>query len=517
MGGGARMQRTPESDLRTPVLSPDCQMAASSLPVRYTKAGFCFLSRTVRFADMASIDWNYPQHGKLWTYNLNYFEYLRQPGLETSLGVDLIDSWIAAEVTHKDGWEPYTISLRMVNWLQFYRINGIHIPLVVERSIRRQYRSLLRKIEYHLGGNHLLENALALAITSRFLKDDKGQVLADRLLREELHEQYLPDGSHYERSVMYHLILLWGQLDVYSWLRETESLMAEAEQANSGDSISAVMAQSLRKQLAWAQYIITPEGRYPHFNDSAPGIAPDWPAILAYATSLGLAVDASDDDTSFVPSTYHHWSTSRWNLWIDAGYIGPDYIPGHAHADSLTFALDLDGSPFILDVGISTYEKNERRAFERSTKAHNTVTINQDQNSSQVWGGFRVGKRARTKVVASGKDAITIEHDGFPGTTHRRAYTLDRVAESIIISDTLTGRHSSGIARLHFASDVTPEIVGAAVSVGQARLDFTESSRLELFTYERAVAWNELKTAYGLAVYFTESYRCAIKLDYSRD
>lgn len=37
--------------------------------------------------------------------------------------------------------------------------------------------------------------------------------------------------------------------------------------------------------------------------------------------------------------------------------IGPDYIPGHAHADTFNYELRIDGVPFIVDTGISTYNK----------------------------------------------------------------------------------------------------------------------------------------------------------------
>ena len=36
---------------------------------------FIFLNKTKTFAD-GSIDWNYSKFGKLWTYNLNYFDFL---------------------------------------------------------------------------------------------------------------------------------------------------------------------------------------------------------------------------------------------------------------------------------------------------------------------------------------------------------------------------------------------------------------------------------------------------------
>ena len=81
-------------------------------------------------------------------------------------------------------------------------------------------------------------------------------------------------------------------------------------------------------------------------------------------------------------------------MFIDFGKIGPSYQPGHAHSDTFNFELIKNGNPFIVDTGVSTYEKNERRQIERSTSSHNTITIG-DYEQSEVWGGFRVAKRAK--------------------------------------------------------------------------------------------------------------------------
>src|SRR5690606_31529788 len=87
-------------------------------------------------------------------------------------------------------------------------------------------------------------------------------------------------------------------------------------------------------------------------------------------------------------SGYRKLVRENMELVADIHGISPSYQPGHAHADHLSFVLQVGGNPFIVDMGISTYEIGERRAYERSTKAHNTVTLD-DQNTSEVWSGFR--------------------------------------------------------------------------------------------------------------------------------
>ncbi len=60
------------------------------------------------------------------------------------------------------------------------------------------------------------------------------------------------------------------------------------------------------------------------------------------------------------------------------------------------------GSLSLSTTGTSTYNIGERRDVEREYHvAHNTVAYN-GQNSSEVWGGFRVADRARiTKTEES--------------------------------------------------------------------------------------------------------------------
>ena len=45
----------------------------------------------------------------------------------------------------------------------------------------------------------------------------------------------------------------------------------------------------------------------------------------------------------------------------DIGRIGPDYLPGHAHADTLSFELSLAGERVIVNSGISEYGLSSER------------------------------------------------------------------------------------------------------------------------------------------------------------
>ena len=57
------------------------------LSVLYKNSTFKFLNIEKEFSE---IDWEYPDYGRLWTYNLNYFEFLNQEGMNREEGIRLI-------------------------------------------------------------------------------------------------------------------------------------------------------------------------------------------------------------------------------------------------------------------------------------------------------------------------------------------------------------------------------------------------------------------------------------------
>jgi hypothetical protein len=134
---------------------------------------------------------------------------------------------------------------------------------------------------------------------------------------------------------------------------------------------------------------------------------------------------------------------------MDAGLIGPDYQPGHAHCDTLSFELSLDGARFITDTGVYHYKESPERSYSRCTAAHNTVEID-GAEQSEVWKSFRVGRRA--KIRSFGTDAreglqlLHGTHDGYTrlqsGLLHERTMLLS--ADWLLIVDWLhgSGAHS---------------------------------------------------------------------------
>jgi uncharacterized heparinase superfamily protein len=101
---------------------------------------------------------------------------------------------------------------------------------------------------------------------------------------------------------------------------------------------------------------------------------------------------------------------------IDCGKVSPDHLPAHGHGDIFSFEWTISGQRLIVDAGVYEYNPGWRRKYSRSTRAHNTVTVD-DHDQCEFWGAFRMGRRARvTKSRYQETDSGFIlegEHDGY--------------------------------------------------------------------------------------------------------
>ena len=138
------------------------------------------------------------------------------------------------------------------------------------------------------------------------------------------------------------------------------------------------------------------------------------------------------------------------------------HYSGHAHADTLSFELSLFRQRIIVNSGTSRYGTGSERLRERATAAHSTVEVD-GNNSSEVWSGFRVARRARPfglKTAEEGPEiTVSCAHDGYRRLTgqpiHRRSWRLGE--RSLSVEDHVTGQYENAVARFHLHPDVSVE------------------------------------------------------------
>jgi hypothetical protein len=464
---------------------------------------FLFLNQIHQFQER--IDWDYSGYGKLWTYNLTYFEFLHQSKLDKKTGLKLMYDFIDQYRNIYAGYDSYPISLRNIFWIRFMAKYAIQDERI-DAFLYATYKLLIKNLEYHLLGNHLLENAFSLLWGAYYFRDKKFYDKAYILLRAELQEQILQDGGHFELSPMYHQIILYRLLDAIN-------LVENNQQFADHDFLLAYMKEKALSMLRWLQLISFSDGTIPLLNDATFGIAPTTEELNQYAVDLKIITPldiAYGNLPKLSESGYRCFKNDVYECIIDIGQIGPAYLPGHSHADTFNFVLNVKNSPVIVDTGVSTYNPGETRLYERGTAAHNTVAVF-GKNSSEVWSSFRVARRARVKILEDQADCIIAQHDGYkkPGIIHKRQWKFFK--DKIEIIDYLTGRVVVGTFYLHIAPRCKPEMKDGIVAINHTQILFENADKVELAQRRMPNGYNQFVDSYVVEIQFREYLKTHIE------
>lgn len=461
---------------------------------------FTFLNRSHTFKE--AIDWNIKKYGKLWCYNLNYFDYLHQSNTSKEERLKLIHGFINSAGDVKCGMDPYPISLRTINWIKFLSKHKIEIP-PIDACLYGQYKVLADNIEYHQLGNHLLENGLSLLFGAFYFKDSELWSFSKEIITSELQEQVLDDGGHFERSVMYHTVLLGRVLDAYNLLKHNDRFKDQ-------DSLKGTLLVYAKKMKTWLDSMTWTNGEYPEINDHIRGMALSKGDIDNYAERLGLKTT----EGTLRDSGYRKIKQGRYEVLADMGDIGPDYQPGHAHSNIFSFLLRVNGQELITEVGTSTYENNKRREMERATSAHNTIMVAGNEQN-ETWSTFRVGRRGKVKELREEKDRIEGYHDGFRflGVTHHRSFTFKN--DCIFIEDRLEGNRPNidGVFFLHFHPNLKIESKNGKIRSNKIDISFNKRVGIQIEDYKKAVGYNSLVEASKAVILFSDHLITRIEMN----
>ena len=355
-------------------------------------------------------DWNNSSWAKLWLYNLHYFDDLTAIDSKKRIGWQnsILERWIDENSIGKgNGWEPYTISLRLVNWIK-WSLSGNELNKSHIISLNTQACFLSKNLETHLLGNHLFANAKALMFVGLFFQGGETSAwykTGHKILLNELSEQILSDGGNFELSTMYHSIILEDLLDLYNLHNLFEIIPPKGIEV------------AISKMINWLITMCHPDGEISFFNDAAFDNTPPVEELLKYAKRLGFVQQKPLPLISNLnESGYSRVSLNNAVAIIDRAAVGPDYLPGHAHADTLSFELSIFSHRVVVNSGTSIYGIGNERIRQRGTFAHSTVVIDKE-NSSEIWSGFRVARRAKVYEVRNSKQDkktyLSASHDGY--------------------------------------------------------------------------------------------------------
>ena len=456
---------------------------------------FTFLHLSVE-SKFEELDWNNLSHGKLWSYHLNYFDFLQDISIPDDQRFLLVKNFSQNLSTGYVGLEPYACSLRIFNWVIFLTNNPKLCTDLVLNSLWSQLKYLEKNLEYHIMGNHLLENSFALVLGGSYFGSERILSKGEKLLKEQLKEQLFEDGGHYELSPIYHQIILKRLIQLTSWTS-----------LNRSSELGTHLMVRVSMMISWLEHVTFQNGDVPMVNDSAYGVIPSSMSILNYAKRenfLSAGIKLSD-------SGYRIMKRGPFELFFDMADIGPDHQPGHAHADSLNFILYFKGKPVILDPSISTYEQGATRNEERGTARHNTIIV-KGTNSSDIWSTFRVGKRARTTILTDAQFVAEAEHDGYKlshGVVHRRKVEL--LETQIVITDVLS-KDCEARSHLHFPPNLEPEIKDSKITYSGLIIKLKGYTSPELRYYSFATGFNRKEKAIALSSKVLNESQIIIKL-----
>lgn len=490
-----------------------------------------------------SIDWDMKNEKyRLVCFRVNSFRFLftlsnafKQSGDKKYIdkGFEFIDDWISNnfDFISGDKWNPYVIADRLMNWIGFISEycdeNKINY---YAQYVYSQASELAKSIEYHLGANHLLSEGRALIAAGAFSNNQKIYQYGKKILREEYAVQFLKDGGHYERSVSYHVESLQQYFEAI-WIMNFL-----------GDSEVCSFTAMIKESYEFLDSMIGVNGKIPLFNDSAVDYpfydARDFLATARYlykstplnaypgdyATSWKLErfekieCDWSINELSKYTGFFHHkfkFGNNKYSVFFDAGDNGPDSNLGHTHADSLSILLSDNNKDIFVDSGVFTYQNGELRNLCRSTKAHNTIEMD-DMDDAEVWSAFRVGRRGHSKIDYyenhNGEMVIKATSDGYTKilknpVVHSRELTINDQKGCIQIKDYLDCDNShKATIRFHIGHDCSLQKMDDYTCVIDNRYVMKTSERINFSDCKVASKFGIVKESYCVESTFFTKY-----------
>ena len=166
------------------------------------------------------------------------------------------------------------------------------------------------------------------------------------IYKKQLKDQILQDGGHFEKSPMYHAIILEDILDIINLSNNNSILPSDFREQ---------LIETAEKMLSWLNIMSYKNGETPNFNDNANNISHNIIDISKYAKRLGIKTFKPIKKNSELKikdlnhSGFFRIDQPNVTSFLDIGSIGAPYIAGHAHADTLSFETSFFDQRFFCE------------------------------------------------------------------------------------------------------------------------------------------------------------------------
>lgn len=412
-------------------------------------------------------------------------------------------------------FSPMTISVRLDSWCWMYRLllatNRFHpgFHRMVTASVAVQVDQLMKKLEFDQCGNHLIYNFYSIflvGLTMPFLpKAELYRQIGSRGLSEQLYRQFSDDGVHLERTTSYHVQIVRIYVQ-WIWLLKQNKVSIDK-------NIEIVVKKAIEVCALFdtSKGIIQFSDVFYSFMDW--NIKCDMNAVRWFSASLWdfewhhPVAEINESVLWQIPISTHKIKNLQETtlskekggfcsirirdenqeqlLVFDGGDFGMPHIPGHAHADCLSFVFWVDGDPILADPGTKNYRNTQDSCDYKRTRYHNTLAL-PGYDQAELWKYMRWCFLPEVRLIQLKDDngCITIEaeHDGY--LRHDRGIHNRKIIyvpwEQILIVDTLkfNRKKSPVIIPYHLGPDVKVNM-----EKNKAQLYLRDKWVAELFYY----------------------------------
>lgn len=252
---------------------------------------------------------------------------------------------------------------------------------------------------------------------------------------------------------MYHAIILGDAIELATLARAV------------GFDLSTDVRELLTRMAQVLRLLSRPDDTLHMFNDCVNGEAELPTEILGRLTRL-FPTGSIEPRREWALPDAGYWGVTRADgtrLVVDCGIPGPPWQPGHAHCDMLSFELDVKGQPVVVDSGVAGYGGHPLREYARSTRAHNTLSVD-GLEQSEVWSTFRMGRPAEPVDPRASSDGELWRFDGGCRHFHDRAIIHHRTIEMgrscLTLGDRVEGAEGRLVTKwLHLHPGLVPRYV----------------------------------------------------------
>lgn len=440
---------------------------------------------------------------------------------------EFVLQWIHDNPLNKDtkpvAWRTIDTGIRCFHWCQslLLVLPQQFLTEEEEKTIMMSMKEQLIYIRDAYIDKHDLSNWGVLQLAGMFICESWfGEVLlldtkewAKEKLKVQLFLQINENGVHWEQSPLYQYETLYYFVSVIHHAQEMNNLLDEGFINRTKELVrhsvhlrqpdGTLIPQSDTDQIDLSYLlnfseIIFKEKFIPFQKQEGRYASVAW--LVGWHKFESYLKDAYSnetfDTTAIDPKTGNSWVRTGWDekatlLTAHNGPVGS----GHGHLDLGHFNFTYQGIPVFVDGGRFTYEESPIRTHLKSSKAHNTLIVD-NQNLSEERGSWKYGRTAVPHTFNFiEKDDVSVTESIYTSRlqdnslyTVRRRYIFVKELSSVLILDFVMADGEHRVNRLFHTS---PQVTINKISTSKLELQTKDGSLYQHFLYDTKIKIND--------------------------